>query len=157
MRRVLADAIEATAPVSVPVAGSIEVGFSPGGGAEALVLKVIDSAKVEIKVLAYSFSFTSSLVTAALLRAVKRGVAVSLVVDYGVNLGDGRSGSGRAALSALANAGCDVRTIDAFPAHHDKVLIVDPGSRLSRASPRPGGPGPGCRAAHRASLRESRP
>ena len=56
------------------------MGFSPKGGAEALVLRVIDSAKTDIKALSYSF--TSPRVVAALLRAAKRGVAVSLVADY---------------------------------------------------------------------------
>ena len=63
--RELADAIETAAPVSVPAAGSIEVGFSPKGGAEALVLRVIDSAKTDIKALSYSF--TSPRVVAARL------------------------------------------------------------------------------------------
>lgn len=54
--RELVDVIETAAPVSVPASGSIEVGFSPKGGAEALVLRVIDSAKSEVKVLAYSFT-----------------------------------------------------------------------------------------------------
>lgn len=121
--RELADAIETTAPVAVPAAGSIEVGFSPKGGAEALVLRVIDSAKTDIKALSYSF--TSPRVVAALLRAAKRGVDVSLVADYKNNITDDRSGKGRAALSALAEAGCDVRVISAYPIHHDKVLIVD--------------------------------
>lgn len=107
----------------VPAVGIIEVGFSPGGGGEYLVLKVIDSAKNEIKVLAYSF--TSAAVVAALLRAKKRGVAVSIVADHKNNVTDDRYGRARAALSALANAGCDVRTISAYPIHHDKVLIVD--------------------------------
>jgi phosphatidylserine/phosphatidylglycerophosphate/cardiolipin synthase-like enzyme len=88
--RELADAIETAAPVAVPAAGSIEVGFSPKGGAEALVLRVIDSAKTDIKALSYSF--TSPRVVAALLRAAKRGVAVSLVADYKNNITDDRSG-----------------------------------------------------------------
>ena len=121
--RDLADAIETTAPVSVPASGSIEVGFSPKGSAEALVLRVIDSAQSEIKVLSYSF--TSARVTAALLRAARRGVSVSLVADYKNNVIHDRSRKARAALSALATAGCDVRTIAAYPIHHDKVLIVD--------------------------------
>lgn len=121
--RELADAFETAAPVAVPAAGSIEVGFSPKGGAEALVLRVIDSAKSDIKALSYSF--TSPRVVAALLRASKRGVAVSLVADYKNNTVDDRSGKARAALSALAEAGCDVRVISVYPIHHDKVLIVD--------------------------------
>ncbi|CAJ0902686.1 Phospholipase D [Ralstonia sp. LMG 32965] len=119
----LADSVETAQSVVVPASGSVEVGFSPKGGAEALVLRVIDSAQSDIKVLAYSF--TSSRVTAALLGAARRGVSVSLVADFKSNVADDRSGKGLAALSALAEAGCDVRVISAYPIHHDKVLIVD--------------------------------
>lgn len=121
--RELADVIETSPSIAVAAAGSIEVGFSPKGGAEALVLRVIDSAKSDIKALAYSF--TSPRVTAALLRAAKRGVSVSLVADYKNNVSEDRSGKARAALSALVEAGCDVRVISVYPIHHDKVLIVD--------------------------------
>ena len=48
-----------------------EVAFSPDEGGEALVVKVIDSAKSELRVLSYSF--TSAPVTAALLRAKSCG------------------------------------------------------------------------------------
>ena len=57
--------------------------------------------------------------------AYASALAVSLVADYKNNVTDDRSGKGRAALSALAEAGCDVRVISAYPIHHDKVLIVD--------------------------------
>lgn len=36
-----------------------------------------------------------------------------------------RSGKSRAALSLLTEAGADVRLINIYPIHHDKVLIVD--------------------------------
>jgi phosphatidylserine/phosphatidylglycerophosphate/cardiolipin synthase-like enzyme len=116
-------AVEGNRTVSMPAEGSIEVGFSPDGGAERLVLKVIDSASSDIKVLAYSF--TSAPVTRSLLAARKRGVQVSVIVDHKSNLSDDRSGKARAALAALANAGCDVRTIATYAIHHDKVVIVD--------------------------------
>ena len=109
---------------AVRVAGSLEVAFSPAGGGEELVIKVIDSARSEIKVLAYSF--TSAPIARALLAAHKRGVSVSIVADEKSNLSEG-GGSQKAvaALSALANAGVDVRTTNAFAIHHDKVLCVD--------------------------------
>ena len=49
----------------MPVVGEIEVVFSPDEGAEGLVVKVIDSAKSEIRMLAYSF--TSAPVVSALV------------------------------------------------------------------------------------------
>ena len=107
----------------VPSAGTLEVAFSPKQGAETLVLKAIDSARSSIKVMAYSF--TSSRVTAALLRAQKRGVAVSLVADEEHNLKNGASPKARAAFSAMSLAGAQVRVISAYAIHHDKVLIID--------------------------------
>ncbi|WP_245912846.1 phospholipase D family protein [Limnohabitans curvus] len=113
-----------TAGQAVRAAGSLEVAFSPAGGGEELVIKVIDSARSEIKVLAYSF--TSAPIVRALLAAHKRGVAVSIVADEKSNLSEGGGNQkALAALSALANAGVDVRTSNAYAASHDKVLCVD--------------------------------
>jgi phosphatidylserine/phosphatidylglycerophosphate/cardiolipin synthase-like enzyme len=107
----------------VPAAGTIEVAFSPHEGSEHLVLKVIDSARIQIRMLSYSL--TSYPVAHALVRARKRGVDVRLVADYKNNVSQDRSGKARAALSALVNAGADVRVIRVYPIHHDKVMVVD--------------------------------
>jgi phosphatidylserine/phosphatidylglycerophosphate/cardiolipin synthase-like enzyme len=101
----------------------MEVAFSPDEGSEHLVVKVIDSARREIRMLTYSF--TSAPVTQALLRARKRGVDVKVVADEKNNGAQDRSGKARAALSALANADVDVRMISVYPIHHDKVVIAD--------------------------------
>lgn len=58
----------------VPSAGTLEVAFSPNEGSEALVIKVIESAKTELRVMACSF--TSAPVTEALVRA-KNAVSMS--------------------------------------------------------------------------------
>ena len=109
--------------VQVPAAGTLEVAFSPSNGGEALVLKVVNSATTDIRILAYSF--TSAPLVRALLHAHKRGVAIRLLVDHNSNVRDDRSGKARAALSTLATAGISVRTIGAYAIHHDKVIIVD--------------------------------
>jgi phosphatidylserine/phosphatidylglycerophosphate/cardiolipin synthase-like enzyme len=116
-------AIENHHTAQLPAAGTMEVAFSPDEGSEHLVIKVIDSARSEIRMLTYSF--TSAPVTQALLRANKRGVDVKLVADEKNNGAQDRSGKARAALSALTNAGVDVRTIRVYPIHHDKVVIAD--------------------------------
>lgn len=107
----------------VPATGQVEYAFSPREGAEGLVLKVIRSSHREIRVMAYSF--TNASITRGLLDAKHRGVDVQLVVDYKANIKEDRSGKARVALSALANAGIPVRTIDVYPIAHDKVLISD--------------------------------
>lgn len=128
-RSIAAFALCATALLSpcrateLPAAGTLEVAFSPDGDGQALVLRVIDSARSELRVLAYNF--TSAKVARALIRARKRGVDVRVVVDHRLNVEEDRTGKSRAALSSLVNAGIDVRTSGAFLAHHDKVIVVD--------------------------------
>lgn len=119
----MGESVESGHSFQVPAAGTIEIAFSPNEGSEALVVKVIDSAHREVRVLAYSF--TSAPVVEALLRAKKRGVDVKVVADEKSNVAEDRSGKARAALSALVNAGADVRTIRVYPIHHDKVICVD--------------------------------
>lgn len=118
----LGSAIESGSTV-VPATGQIEYAFSPRAGAEALVLKVIRSSRRDLRMMAYSF--TSASITKALLDAKHRGVDVRLVVDYKQNVQADRSGKARAGLSALANAGIPVRTVDSFSIFHDKVAIAD--------------------------------
>ena len=107
----------------VPAAGTVEIAFSPDEGSENLVLKVIDSAHHDIRMLSYSF--TSAPVARALLAAKKRGVDIRIVADQKSNTSEDRSGKARAALSLLAEAGADVRLIGVYAIHHDKVLVVD--------------------------------
>ncbi|WP_427914905.1 phospholipase D family protein [Ramlibacter sp. MMS24-I3-19] len=107
----------------VPATGTVEVAFSPDEGSENLVLKVITSARHDIRMLSYSF--TSAPVARALLEAKRRGVGIKIVADEKNNTSEDRSGKSRAALSLLTEAGADVRLINVYPIHHDKVLIVD--------------------------------
>jgi len=107
----------------IPAAGQLEVAFSPAEGGQALVLKVIDSAKTEIRMLAYSL--TSVSVVKALIAAQKRGVTVKVVADEKHNLEQDRTGKGRSALAALVNSGVDVRVISKYFIHHDKCILVD--------------------------------
>lgn len=117
------ESVDSGRTVQMQATGTIEVAFSPNEGSEALVIKVINSARSQIRMLSYSF--TSAPVTNALIQAKKRGVDVKLVADEKNNVSEDRSGKARAALSALANAGADVRIISVYPIHHDKVIIVD--------------------------------
>ena len=102
---------------------NIEVGFSPEGTAQQLILKVIDSSKQSIFVSAYSY--TSPVITRHLIEASKRGVAVWLVVDMKNNLVDNSKKGATSALNALVSAGAKVRVNANYAIHHDKVLISD--------------------------------
>ena len=100
-------------------APSVQVGFSPEGSALKLVLKTIESAQQEIRLMGYSF--TSPEVVSALVRAKRRGVDVKIVLDEKGN----RSKASQAAMNVVVNAGIPLRTNGRYAIMHDKVIIVD--------------------------------
>ncbi|MCK7068899.1 phospholipase D family protein [Enterobacter bugandensis] len=110
-------ALYASAPAAY--AASIETGFSPEGTALQLVLKTIESAQHEIRLMGYSF--TSPEVVSALVRAKHRGVDVKIVPDEKGN----RNKTSQAAMNIVVNAGIPLRTNGRYAIMHDKVIIVD--------------------------------
>ena len=101
-------------------AQDVEVGFAARGqdpSAEALVLKVINSAQFEIRMEAYNF--TDPEITQALVTAAKRGVNVKIVHDYTASKEKGDR------TKALTDGGCQVRLDRKYKIMHDKVVIVD--------------------------------
>lgn len=106
-------------PAPAVCAASIETGFSPEGTALPLVLKTIESAQHEIRLMGYSF--TSPEVVRALVRAKHRGVDVKIVLDDKGN----RNKTSRAAMNIVVNAGIPLRTNGRYAIMHDKVIIVD--------------------------------
>ncbi|UVA77127.1 phospholipase D family nuclease [Pandoraea commovens] len=98
---------------------SVEAAFSPDGGAEALVLRVIGSAVSTIRLAGYSF--TSPKVVRHLIDAKRRGVDVAIVIDAKGNL----NSTSAQALNLLVNAGIPARLVDRYASHHDKYLVVD--------------------------------
>lgn len=111
-----------SAPVPVVRAASIEAGFSPEGTALQLVLKTIDSAQQDIRLMGYSF--TSPEVVRALVRAKRRGVDIRVVLDWKANTGKNNNAS-KAAMNLLVGNGIPVRTVSAFKILHDKVIVAD--------------------------------
>ncbi len=106
----------ATSPAQ---AAQVEVGFSPEGSAEALVVDVIQKAEHQILVMGYSF--TSPKVVRALVDAKRRGVEVKIVLDERGNEGK----ASKAAMNLVANAGIELRTSAAYKIQHDKVIVTD--------------------------------
>ena len=106
--------------IASPVlAAQVQVGFSPEGSAEELVLEVIH--KAEKQVLLMGYSFTSPSVVKALVASKQRGVDVRIILDAHGNEGKGS----RAAMNLIVNAGIPLRTASAFKIQHDKVIISD--------------------------------
>ncbi len=113
----------AAAPLLVDGARRIEVGFSPEGSAQDLVLRTIGAAKSSIRLSAYML--TSPDVTKALISAKQRGVDVAVVADHQGNLQGGAARAGQHALTLLARAGIPTRTVKAYAIHHDKFMVID--------------------------------
>lgn len=118
--RIVATALWLTFSIGAAVAApSIDVGFSPEGSAQKLVLRTLDDARVSIRLMGYSF--TSPEVVKALVAAKRRGVDVKVVVDDKGNL----SKASQAAMSVVVNAGIPLRTNGQFKIMHDKIIITD--------------------------------
>jgi phosphatidylserine/phosphatidylglycerophosphate/cardiolipin synthase-like enzyme len=98
-------------------AADITVGFSPDGGAEALIIGVIGSAKKQILVAAYSF--TNKPIARALVDAKNRGVDVKAVLDKS------QESEKYTAATFLANEGVPVRIDSRHAIMHNKYLVID--------------------------------
>jgi len=97
--------------------GTIDVYFSPNGGATEAIVKEIDSAKKEIMVQAYSF--TSKPIAKALVDARKRGVKIEAVLD--------KSQRREKYTSAdfVAHAGIPTYIDSSHAIAHNKIIIID--------------------------------
>ena len=105
-----------------PVAGTtLEALFTPGDPIDAKLAALVDGARTEV--LVQAFSFTNRRIARALTAAHGRGVRVEVLADRGQTLE--LSGS---AVPTLARAGIPVWLDGNFAAAHNKVLIVDAGS-----------------------------
>jgi phosphatidylserine/phosphatidylglycerophosphate/cardiolipin synthase-like enzyme len=104
--------------------GTTDVYFSPQGGATEAIVREIDSAKRDIKVLAYSF--TSVPIAKSLLNAHKRGVHVEAVLDKSNRkVKPGGRGKSYSAATFLVNAGIPTYIDDKHPIQHNKVICID--------------------------------
>ena len=102
---------------------STVVAFGPEENPEALILRLIDSARTSIHLSAFSFS--SAPIIEALIRAHQRGVDVAVVVDRKHNVDDDTKGIGQRALAQLVRSDIAVRTNANYRIHHDKFMVVD--------------------------------
>jgi phosphatidylserine/phosphatidylglycerophosphate/cardiolipin synthase-like enzyme len=102
---------------TIPATGTIEVYFSPKGGATEAVVAEISKARSEVLVQAYSF--TSTPIAKALLEAHKRGVKVVTVLDKS------QRSAKYTSATFLVNAGIPVFIDDKHAIAHNKIIIID--------------------------------
>ncbi|MCA7981299.1 phospholipase D family protein [Burkholderia cepacia] len=115
----LAIAAIAAPPVGAAVTCAVDVGYSPEGTAEQLVLTSIERARQSVRLAAYTF--TSPSIARALVSAKHRGIDVAVIADAK----ESAKRTQQAALNVLVQAGIPTRTISAYAIHHDKFIVVD--------------------------------
>lgn len=106
-------------PCSAFASPSVQVGFSPEGSAQALVLKVINQAHKSIRLIGYAFQAPD--IVRALIAAHDRGVDVRIVVDEKRN----RVKASRKMMDEIVQHGVQLRTDGHYHIQHDKTLIAD--------------------------------
>ena len=101
-----------------PAKATLEALFTPGDPIDARLVALIDGAKREV--LVQAFSFTSKKIARALLAAHRRGVRVEILADRAQTL-ELAGGS----VPGLARDGVPVWLDANFIAAHNKVILVD--------------------------------
>lgn len=107
----------ASVSFALPSTGTVDVYFSPRGGATEAIVREISKAKHTIQVQAYSF--TSTPIAKALLDAHKRGVKVEAVLDKS------QKSAKYTSATFLKNAGIPVYIDDKHAIAHNKIIIID--------------------------------
>jgi phosphatidylserine/phosphatidylglycerophosphate/cardiolipin synthase-like enzyme len=97
--------------------GTVDVYFSPKGGATDAVVREIDHARNEIFIQAYSF--TSAPIAKALVNAHKRGVRIEVILDKSQRTQKYSSSD------FLAHAGIPTFIDSSHAIAHNKIMIID--------------------------------
>ena len=102
------------APISAQ--GTVEVYFSPKGGASAAILREIGTARDEILIQAYTL--TAKNIIDALIQAKRRGVKIEIMLDF-----EHAEVEGSAVI--FANNGIPVLVDSEHMMNHSKTMIID--------------------------------
>jgi len=99
--------------------GSVQVAFTPGAAADAMIIDAIGRARHQVLVLA--FSFTHRRIADALSAAHRRGVEVGVIADRDQGIRHSRR-----VLDAMVASGVPVLLDAAHDSAHNKVIVIDP-------------------------------
>lgn len=105
-------------PAPIPAEGQVIAAFTPEHDIAELIADKIGESKSEVLVLAYLF--TNRKITAALIRAHKRGVKVEVVADREQTFNVAQT-----TIRDLVAAGVPVWLDNRFAAAHNKLMVID--------------------------------
>ncbi|BBP06046.1 hypothetical protein TPL01_29500 [Sulfuriferula plumbiphila] len=106
-----------TLPV-LPAVGTLQVAFTPGDDAAALVIAALRDARRQIRVQA--FSFTHRAIADALIAAHQRGVDVALIADS-----EQTDRISTSVVRYMAAAGVPVYLDAEHASAHSKIMVID--------------------------------
>lgn len=106
-------------PLTLSARGELQVAFTPGDDAGAVVVAALGQARRHILVQAYGF--THQAIADALIAARRRGVDVELVADM-----EQARTLATSLVDELARAGVTVWLDGEHAAAHNKVMVIDP-------------------------------
>lgn len=109
--------LSSTQAHQIPAEGTIDVYFSPKGGAADAIIREINHAGDEIFVQAYSF--TSTPIAEALLNAHKRGVRIEILLDKS------QRSQKYSSSDFFAHAGIPTFIDSDHAIAHNKIMIID--------------------------------
>ena len=112
----------AAAPPVPNVGGSVQYAFTPGGGADAMIIAAIASARQQVLVQAYSF--THRRIAEALVSARNRGVDVAVIADH-----EQTRVNDTPAIRNLTRSGVPLLLDSLHAAAHNKVIVIDAGAQ----------------------------
>ena len=96
---------------------SAEVCFTPGEDCTGLIVRLVDKAKQEI--LVHAYSFTSAPIAKALVQAHRQGVAVTVILDRS------QRGDRYSEADFLAHMGIPTFIDRRHAVAHNKVMLID--------------------------------
>ena len=117
----LCGSAQAAAPVP-NTGGSVQYAFTPGGGADAMIIAAITSARQQVLVQAYSF--THRRIAEALVSARNRGIDVAVIADH-----DQTRANDSTVIRNITRSGVPVLLDSLHAAAHNKVIVIDAGNQ----------------------------
>lgn len=112
---------QASEPLALSAQGQVQVAFTPGDDAGALVVDIVNKAKRQVLVQIYSFTHKD--IAQALIAARKRGIDVQVIADP-----DQAEKIETSVVEELARGGVPVYLDSQHAAAHNKVMVIDAGT-----------------------------
>lgn len=112
---------KASEPLTLTAQGQVQVAFTPGDDAGALIVDDINKAKRQILVQIYSF--THKAIAEALIAARKRGIDVQVIADP-----EQAEKIETSVVEEIVRGGVPVYLDNQHAAAHNKVMIIDAGT-----------------------------